>query len=275
MRLRSLLYVPANVERFVARAHERGADAVILDLEDSVEEGSKDAARAALAAAVARLERAARVLVRINRGPRMGEDLRAAWRAGAAGIVLPKACGPAAIDALLSELPAGAEMPVLPIIEDAAGMLDARAIASHPAVLALSLGAEDFATATGGQPAPDVLRLPKLLVHYAAKAEGKLSLGMLRSTVDFTDTEALNDAAIEAARFGFDGASCIHPKVVSFLNAAFTPAEAEVARARRIVSAAGDAARAGRGAFMLDGAFVDLPVLDRARRVLEKADERP
>ncbi|QEW24160.1 (3S)-malyl-CoA thioesterase (plasmid) [Marinibacterium anthonyi] len=274
MRLRSLLYVPANAERFVAKAHERGADAVILDLEDAVEEGSKDAARAGLGDVVPRVGRdGARVYVRVNSGPRMGDDARAALAAGVHGIVLPKAESAASVDALLAELgdlDDGAA-DILPIIEDAGGLLDARAVAAHPRVTAISLGAEDFATSTGGQPSPEIVRLPKLMVHYAAKAEGKISLGMLRSTADFTDTDALVAAAEEAARFGFDGATCIHPKVVAILNTAFSPSPEALTRARRIVAAAEEAASQGTGAFMLDGAFVDLPVLNRARAVLAKA----
>lgn len=276
MRLRSLLYIPANTERFIAKAHELGADAIILDLEDAVEEGSKTAARAALADAVPRVGRnGARVYVRVNTGPRMGEDARAALSAGADGIVLPKADSAASIDALLSELGESdnGAADILPIIEDAAGLLNARAVAAHPRVTAISLGAEDFATATGGQPAPDIVRLPKLMVHYAAKAEGKISLGMLRSTVDFGDADALAAAAEEAARFGFDGATCIHPKVVPVLNAGFAPSDEAVAKARRIVAAAEDAAAQGTGAFMLDGAFIDMPVLNRAKAVLAKAGE--
>lgn len=274
MRLRSLLYLPANAERFVAKAHTRGADAVILDLEDAVEEGSKDAARAALADAVPMVgQGGAHVFVRVNSGPRMGADARAAAGAGATGLLLPKVANPSAVEALVAELPDAPDMPVLAIVEDAAGLLDARAIAAHGSVFALSLGAEDFATATGARPLPDVLRLPKLMVHYAAKAEGKLSLGMLRSAVEFTDTDALIAAADEAARFGFDGATCIHPTAVPILNAAFAPAPEQVAHARRIVQAAETAGAQGRGAFVLDGEFVDLPVLNRARRVLEKAGQ--
>ncbi|MBY6092585.1 HpcH/HpaI aldolase/citrate lyase family protein [Maritimibacter alkaliphilus] len=276
MRLRSLLYVPANAERFVAKAHERDADAVILDLEDAVEEGSKDAARAALATAVPQVARnGAKAYVRVNTGPRMGEDARAALAAGADGIMLPKAETAASVDALLAELGEADDgsTEILAIIEDAGGLMDARQVAAHPRVVALALGAEDFATSTGGQPIPEVLRLPKLMVHYAAKAEGKLSLGMLRSVADFNDAEGLVAAAEEAARFGFDGASCIHPKVVAVLNTAFAPSEAALTRARRIVAAAAEAAAQGTGAFMLDGEFVDLPVLTRAKAVLAKAGE--
>lgn len=274
MRLRSLLYVPAHSARFVAKAHDRGADAVILDLEDAVEEGSKNAARAALEYAVPQARKSdSKVYVRINTGIRMGEDARAAQAARADGIVLPKARDESSIDELIKELLPGLtkEFQILAIIEDAAGLLNARLIARHPQVAAISLGAEDFATETGGVPTPEVVRLPKLMVHYAAKAEGKISLGMLRSTADFTDTDALETAAAEAARFGFDGASCIHPRVVPILNAQFSPSEEAVVKARRIVNAAERAMADGKGAFMLDNEFIDLPVVNRARAVLAKA----
>lgn len=274
MRLRSLLYVPAHSERFVSKAHDRGADAVILDLEDAVEEGSKNAARSALESAVPQVRKSgSKVYVRVNTGTRMREDARAAQTAGADGIVLPKARDESSIDELIKELLPGlpAEFQILAIIEDATGLLNAQLIARHPRVVAISLGAEDFATETGSLPIPEVVRLPKLMVHYAAKAEGKISLGMLRSTADFTDTNALEAAAAEAARFGFDGASCIHPSVVSILNEQFSPSEEAVSKARRIVNAAARAMADGKGAFMLDNEFVDLPVVNRAHAVLAKA----
>ena len=117
----------------------------------------------------------AKAYVRVNTGPRMGEDARAALAAGADGIMLPKAETAASVDALLAELGEADDgsTEILAIIEDAGGLMDARQVAAHPRVVALALGAEDFATSTGGQPIPEVLRMPKLMVHYAAKAEGK------------------------------------------------------------------------------------------------------
>lgn len=266
MRLGSLLYVPAQMEKFVAKAHERGADAVILDLEDAVPEVHKDAARAALASAVPMARRSgARVFVRLNATDRLQADAEAALAAGADGVMLPKAEDPTDIDALPGSVP------VIAIVESARALLAARAIAAHPRVMALCLGSEDFATDTDACPEPEVLRLPKLMVHYAAKAEGKLSLGLLRSVGQFSDTEGLRAAADEAARFGFDGATCIHPSVVPVLNSAFAPDEARIAHARSVIDAAEAAAAEGRGAFLLDGEFIDAPVVTRARRLLAKA----
>lgn len=273
MRLRSLLYVPASAPRFIARAHERGADAIILDLEDAVAEGQKAAARNALAEAVPQVGQAgARVFVRVNSGRPMAVDARAAVAAGAAGIMLPKVRRTAEVDALAVAVDTTA-LNIIAVIEDAAGLMEAQEIAQHPSVTALCLGSEDFATETRAEPTADVLRLPKLLVHYAAKAAGKRSLGLLRSVADYADLESLAGAAAEARRFGFDGATCIHPSAVPVLNEAFSPSADEIAHARRIVAAAAEAARDGRGAFLLNGEFVDLPVVARARAVLEQAGD--
>lgn len=270
MRLRSLLYVPAHSDRFVVKAHTRGADAIVLDLEDSVPESEKDAARGALATAVTDVARSgARVFVRINATDRKMLDAQAAMAAGADGLMVPKVDSPADLAALSAHC-----NQIIAIVESARGLLAAQAIAAVPNVIALCLGGEDFATQTGAQATAETLRLPKLLTHYAAKAEGKLSLGMLRSVAQFDDTEGLRNAAAEAARFGFDGATCIHPSVVAILNAAFAPDAAAVAHAHRIIAAARDAEARGVGAFRLDGAFIDAPIIARARQILA-GDDKP
>jgi citrate lyase subunit beta/citryl-CoA lyase len=101
-------------------------------------------------------------------------------------------------------------------------------------------------------------------VHYAAKAEGKLSFGLLQSIADYSDLEALAAAAREAKAHGFDGATCIHPSAVPILNDAFSPTEAERDWATRVLATA----EGSDAAFALDGRMVDAPVLARARRIL-------
>ncbi|MBW8726747.1 MAG: CoA ester lyase [Inquilinus limosus] len=251
--IRSLLYVPASEPRFIEKAHTRGADAVILDLEDAVAPSRKAAARDALADSVAQAGQSGAVIyVRINAEPELRFlDAEAACRAGAA----------------LGRQP----LEFVPLIEDPAALLDARAIAAAPRVVALALGSEDFATATGALPTPETLRLPKLLLHYAAKAAGLRSYGLLRSVADYRDVEGMTASAREARAFGFDGASCIHPAVVPILNAAFAPSEEELAWARQVVEADTAAQRDGKGAYLVDGRFVDAPVVERARRILATA----
>jgi citrate lyase subunit beta / citryl-CoA lyase len=254
--LRSLLYIPAHSERFLAKAHERGADAIILDLEDAVPDADKDAARDGLKDATESAGRnGAAIYVRINAGERRRADAEAAVAAGAAGIVLAKAS--------LGELD-GYRLPLIAMLEDPGAVLEARDFARHTNVMGLIVGSEDLATAMGATPTPEVLRMPKLLVHYAAKAERKLSFGLLRSVADYTDLAEIEAAARAARSYGFDGATCIHPSAVPILNAAFAPSAQEIAWAKRVV----EAARSGKGAFTVDGRMVDAPVIARARAIL-------
>jgi citrate lyase subunit beta / citryl-CoA lyase len=276
MRFRSLLYVPANSERFIAGAHERGADAIILDLEDAVPPAEKEQSRAGLTDAVAAVSRnGAQVFVRINAEPELlKNDAEAACLAGAFGLYLPKAQDPKAIAnlaAYLTPIERQArrdEMPFVALIEDPGAVLDARAIARVPRVMALAVGSEDLALAMGAEPTPEVLRYPKLLVHYAAKAEGLMSFGLLRSIADYNDLDAIKAAAEEAKTFGFDGASCVHPSAVPLLNAAFVVSRYEIEWATRVVQAADAAEARGVGAFALDGKMIDAPIVTRARAIL-------
>jgi citrate lyase subunit beta/citryl-CoA lyase len=280
LRIRSLLYVPVSSERFLAKAHERGADAIILDLEDAVAPAQKDAARERLGAAVAMAGRGgATIFVRINSEPeRIRRDAEAACRAGASGLFVPKVREPGALVALGESL-AGIEralgraaMSLVPMIEDPGAVLDARVIAlASPRVFALVAGGEDLATALGAEPAPEVLHFPKMMVHFAAKAAGVRSFGLLRTVADYNDLDGIEKSAREARRYGFDGASCVHPAVVPILNRAFSPSPAELDHARALLAAYDAAKAAGRGAFEFGARMVDEPVVQRARALLDKA----
>ena len=277
--IRSLLYVPASSERFIARAHERGADAIILDLEDAVVPAEKAAARARLAAAVPSAgQRGAKVFVRINsHNALMRPDAEAACRAGAFGLFVPKVRAPGTLvelAGLLERVERAMTRPpavLVPLLEDAGAVLDARAIAgASTRIFALAAGGEDLATALDAEPTPEVLYLPKLLVHLAAKAAGVRSFGMLRTVADYGDLAAVEKSAREARAFGFDGASCIHPSVVPVLNRAYSPSREALDHARALIAAAEAAAARGEGAFAFAGKMVDEPVVKRARALLER-----
>jgi citrate lyase subunit beta/citryl-CoA lyase len=272
--MRSLLYVPAHSERFVSKAHERQADAIILDLEDSVPEQAKDDARNGLADAVTMVRRGgATVMVRINSGERQIEDALAACRAGADALYVPKVQNAKELTTLASVLETVEErasrppMGFVALIEDPAALLSASAIAMAPRLVGLSLGGEDLALALGAQPIPEVLHLPKLLVHYAAKAAGLLSFGLLRSAADYSDLAGITAAAREARAHGFDGATCVHPAIVPLLNAAFLPSAEELVWAERVL----ERAATGEGAFQLDGKMIDAPIIARARAVKSRS----
>jgi citrate lyase subunit beta/citryl-CoA lyase len=280
--IRSLLYVPVSSERFLAKAHERDADAIILDLEDAVAPSQKDAARDRLGAAVAMVGRnGAAVFVRINAGPeRLFRDAEAAHRAGATGLFVPKAREPAALAALgdfLDDIERTAGPPttrstlLVPMIEDPGAVFDARLLArASPRIFALITGGEDLATALNAEPTPEVLRTPKLLVHYAARAAGVRSFGLMRTVADYNDLAAIEASAREARQFGFDGASCVHPTIVPILNRAFSPTRQELDDARALVAAADRAQAEGYGAFEFKGRMVDEPVVRRARALLQR-----
>ena len=280
MLIRSLLYVPASSERFIAKAHEREADAIILDLEDAVVPAQKSAARARLATAVPSVrQRGAAVFVRINAEEELWRlDAEAAARAGVFGLLVPKSRDAGMLQhlaAMLEKLErrtGRSQVALVPMIEDAGAVLDARAIASAtPRVLGLVAGGEDLATALDAEPTLETLYLPKLLVHLAAKAAGVRSFGLLRTVADYGDLAAVEQSAREARALGFDGASCVHPSVVPILNRAFSPSGEELDRASRLIAAADEAKARGEGAFAFEGKMVDEPVVKRARALLERA----
>jgi citrate lyase subunit beta/citryl-CoA lyase len=278
--IRSLLYVPASSERFLAKAHERGADAIILDLEDAVVPAEKASARARLPIAVANVgQRGATVFVRINSEPELvWLDAEAAVGAGAFGLFVPKTRNAQTVQELVMLLESverrigRSPTALVPMIEEPGGVLDARAIATvTPRVHALIAGGEDLATSLGAEPTPEVLYLPKLLVHLAAKAAGIRSYGLLRTIADYSDSGAVEKSANEARSFGFDGATCVHPGVVPILNRAFAPSEEALDRARRLLAAAELAKANGEGAFVFEGRMVDEPVIRRAHALLQRA----
>jgi citrate lyase subunit beta / citryl-CoA lyase len=278
--IRSMLYVPASSERFVAKAHERGADAVVLDLEDSVAPNEKEKARFSLDKAVPAVGRnGAKVFVRINPVENLiFGDAEAACRAGAFGLFVAKTPDAALLRRLDSHLDETEKnmkreqkTVFVPMIEDPGAVLDARAIASATSrVFGLVVGSDDLASSMGAEPAPEVLRVPKIMVHLAAKAAGVLSFGFLRSQSDYSDLEGIARAAHEARTFGFDGATCVHPSAIAILNKAFSPSAEEIDRATRMIIAYDESLAAGKGACIFDGKMIDIAMVLRARATLAK-----
>ncbi|CAM5195717.1 (S)-citramalyl-CoA lyase OS=Castellaniella defragrans OX=75697 GN=HNR28_001788 PE=4 SV=1 [Castellaniella defragrans] len=273
--LSSLLYVPATSDRFIASAARSDADAVILDLEDSIPASEKEAARQRLPRVVPELAGSGKqVFVRINHAAELLRvDVLAAVASGAGGLVVPKVETPSVLDQVAALIDAGGPVsvpvPFIPLIESPRGILNADAIAAHPRVIGVICGSEDLATSMNAQAASDVLRIPKILVHLAAKANHRLSFGLLQTIANYRNLEELERSINEAKKFGFDGTTCIHPSAVPLINRAFRPDEQEKARARRLVEAAEANAAKGIGAFLFEGDFVDAPVIERARRLLD------
>jgi citrate lyase subunit beta/citryl-CoA lyase len=272
---RSMLYVPANVPRFVAKAPSAGADAIILDLEDSVPHDRKAEARAALAEAVPTVKSGgADTLVRVNRALSLAvPDIEAAVAAGADGILLTKVLGPEHVRLaaeLLAEAPR--RMRMLPLVETASAVAKLEEIArASPLVMGLAIGAEDLAAECNAAPDDELILMAKRRMILAACAAGIAPIGTLGTVADYRDPDRVRDLVARSKRAGFVGASCIHPALVPILNEGFAPSAAELDLARRQLAAAKEAARDGRGSFTVDGRMVDEPILIRARRLLAQA----
>lgn len=268
---RSLLYVPVLEGRFVAKAAERGADAVILDCEDSIAPGRKDEARAALAAAVPQARPpGGHALVRINRPlPMAVADIAAAVAAGADGLVLTKVMGPDHLR-LLAECAAPA-MRLVALVEEAAALPHLHAIAAaHPALVALGVGGEDLATDLGAEATPDALDLPKRLGLLAARAAGILPLGFLGTVAGLSDPGGYRAMLRRSRALGFACATCVHPSQVAVINEEYGARPEELDRARRMVAAFDAALAEGKGAAMFEGGMIDRPIVERAKALLAR-----
>lgn len=278
---RSILYVPGNVPKFIDKAHERGADCVLIDLEDSVQPAQKPEARAMLPDTMKKVVRGgADVAVRINRPLRLAiPDIEAAVRPGLSALFVTKTESVQhlkLLDEVVSDLERERGLPVGSVgfggmIEHPRALAQIHDIAEHaPRLTALMLGGEDFALETGSVPGDETLELPKRLVAFAAQAHGVPMIGILGTVADYSDPDAYRKSAERARRFGFSGGTCIHPGLVTALNAAFTPTEDEVAHARKLIEADRQAAAEGRGSFSVDGKMIDIPVVERARKLVAR-----
>ncbi|HEX6841871.1 MAG TPA: CoA ester lyase [Stellaceae bacterium] len=278
---RSMLFVPVTVEKYVARAAERGADALILDLEDSVPLAEKTRGREVLQdAAETVAKNGADVVVRINRRWRMAiQDIEAAVSPAVQALMLTKVESAEHVQMLaevVDEIEAERGMALgstkfVALVETASGFLRMTEIArAHPRLVALSIGAEDFALSVGMLPDAEGLFLPKQQMIIAARAAGILPLGFIGTVADFRDLDAYRLTIRRARRLGFMGASCIHPSQVAILNQEFRPSPDEVAAAERAVAAYDAATASGIGAIELDGKMIDVPVIERAKHVLAR-----
>lgn len=285
MSLRSFLFVPGDSEKKLVRGKDSGADALILDLEDSVAPARKALARDMVAGYLARHQAGPQNWVRINPLDEGGvPDLAGIVRPGLAGIMLPKIGGVADVihlghilDVMEARegLVAGS-VRILPVATETARApfgLAGFADAVLPRLLGLTWGAEDLSTALGATTNQDetgawafTYRMVRSMCLLAAKAAGVEPIETLYA--DFRDPEGLLASCAAAAREGFTGRIAIHPAQVAGINQAFSPSEADVAHARRVTAAF--AALPDVGTVGLDGRMLDIPHLKQARNVLAR-----
>ncbi len=260
--LRSLLFAPGSDERKLRSALAASPDGAVADLEDAVAPAQKDAAREIVA-------RVRPPIVRVNGVDTawFADDLALVEQLDVEAIVLPKAM-PDGVAALGETGP-----PVIAIIETAAGVRNAFEIASLPRVAALLLGAVDLGAEIGLEPRPDgleVLYARSKIVLDSAAAGIRPPFDIVH--LDVTDDEGLEAECRLARSLGFRSKACIHPAQLPIVERVFAPSEAEIGWARKVVEAYERETGEGRGVFALNGAMVDLPVVERARRILTEAE---
>jgi citrate lyase subunit beta/citryl-CoA lyase len=281
---RSSLILPVNIPRFVERAHTRGADAIVLDLEDSVPAAEKAAARKLVkdVLPLAALG-GAEVAVRVNNEPGLlEEDVDAAVHLGLDNLSVPKAESADQIRRIESwVVRLERERGLTPghvrfslAVETPAGLLAARELAtSSRRIRTMSVGVEDYCLSLGVEPSPDGIELLYAVSHLVTvcKAVGVSPTGLVGSIAGFRDLAAFEGAAVRARQLGCEGAGCIHPDQVLVLNRVFTPDPARAEYARRVVEAFEEGMRKGTASVNLDGKMVDIPVYKRALVILERA----
>ena len=274
-RLRSILFTPGDNERALEKARELPADGLILDLEDAVAPGSKEAARERVCRAVASGGYGNRLLaVRVNSAGSAWHDadLRAAAAAGPDAIVVPKV-GSAdqvrAIEAALAAAGAPETTRIWAMLESPAAVLGAREIAAASERLTvLVMGTNDLTKELRAEELPgrEGLLTSLSLCLLAARAAGKAILdGVFNDLQDLPGFEA---ECNQGRRLGFDGKTLIHPRQLDICNRVFSPSEAEVQQARRVIDAFERAAKGGAAVATVDGRMVESMHVETARRVL-------
>lgn len=278
---RSLLFVPAMQDRYVESALRRDADALMIDLEDSVAPDQKESARARVAEIADRYAAAGfGVAVRVNRPWRMlVRDIEHCVRASVHALTLPKVSEPGLVRAvaeILDECEREQGLPpghtrLIVMVEDAQGLENLPAIArAHPRISGLTVGAEDLAVSLRMAVDPDTLYVPNVLALTACRAAGITPIGFVGSVADFADRDAYAATLARAARLGFESAFCIHPAQVDIVNAAFSPAPQAVTRARALLAEFDAQCAAGRAACTFEGRMVDAPVAEQARQLIAR-----
>lgn len=278
---RSVLSVPVNVDKFVDSAHTRGADCIMLDLEDSIPEQEKNHARTLVEQAAHRVGRgSADICVRANCPIEWAvRDIEYAVSPQVNVIALPKVDSAShlrILDDLVSRLEQSRGMEIgstrfFVMVETADAYHRLHEIAhAVDRTAAMLLGSEDLAADCDMVPTPATLVNYKQQMIVAAKSAGLMPMGFIDSVASIGDWDAFRAMVRRSREFGYMGAVCIHPRQVTIANEEFRPSATEVEHAQNVVKLDREAAAAGSAAFQIDGKMIDVPVVRRAQRLLSR-----
>jgi citrate lyase subunit beta/citryl-CoA lyase len=286
--MRSMLFASGNNVVHCEKAIRSPADAVILDLEDSVEVGAKPEARSNVAAILDKHSAEARpIVVRINAMSTdfAYGDVLAVVRQGTYAIMLPKTESDhelRTLDWLISQIERSSDLPagaiaIIPIVETATGFDQLRRIArASGRVPYLSFGAGDYSLDIGARNATDSPALASAKVQLVNTSRSAGLLPPIDSVFGgVSNADELRTQARLAHDLGFQGKACIHPTQIEVIHAEFAPSPDELSQARRIVTAFEEAKERGVAAILVDSWLVDYPIAEHARRLLESAENTP
>ncbi|MDP8205874.1 MAG: aldolase/citrate lyase family protein [Candidatus Electryonea clarkiae] len=279
---RSRLYLPGNEPKYMINAPLHSPDGIILDLEDSVAQSEKDAARVLVRNALISLDFGdCERIVRINQGARGLDDLESIIPHGVQLVLVPKVEDSETVNGVVKKIDeikkkSNLNSPVwlMPIIESAKGAWFAYDIASaHETVVALAVGLEDYTADIGVERTNEGKESfwARSQVVNAARAAGVQPIDTVFS--DLADMVALEASVIEAKSLGFEGKGCIHPRQIDVVHRGFAPTDNEIERAMKITLAFEKAEKEGSGVVSLGRKMIDPPVVKRATRVIRQAEE--
>jgi len=275
---RSVLFTPGDEPEMMRKALSGDADVVVLDLEDAVAPDEKETARESVNDLLTGTEtdETPEVWVRLN--PFAGDETSGgrddldAFDAEPSCYVVPKADGAGDVERVAEALDErGSDAGLVPIVESAAGVVDAAETAAAPRVSAVVFGAEDLAADLGARRTDegDEVAYARQKVVAAATAAGVDAVDTLWT--EFRDEEGLREDTERGIGLGYDGKLAVHPAQVAVINDAFTPDEERVDWAERVLEAKREADDRGKGVFEVDGEMVDAPLVEQARTVMERA----
>lgn len=278
---RSMLFVPANSDKFLQSALKRNADAIQLDLEDACPPDLKAPTRQRIGElAQVAADAGFDVIVRVNRPWRLlVRDLEACVHPAIKALTLPKVPDGSfvrSVAEVLAEVEQEKGLPIghtqlIAMVEDADGLANMDDIArSHSRVYGMIVGAEDLAVSLRMAVDPDGLYVPNVMAVAACRRAGIVPIGFVGSVADFADQDKFKHTVQRAARLGFEGAFCIHPSQIDAANEAFSPNAAAVDRARALLATFEAAKSAGQATCTFEGRMVDAPVVTQARLLIER-----
>ena len=280
---RSQLYVPANNSKFIKKAHMRGSDAIILDLEDSLTERKKKSVLKNLTDIIPTVSQSGSdVLIRINSTKSFyEEELEYCIHPMIKAIIVPKLSKIKQINnvvKIVDKLEKDQkikknQIKLIGLIENSAGFFNAKKLSkSSIRLISLVLGVEDFSLNNRFIAKSEFLMFPKQFLLLICRNANLIPYGLLDSIADFSNLNKLKRIAKKSYEFGFEGSSCIHPSVVPVLNSAFTPTKEEKEEAKNIIEIFEEALSKNLSVVKYNNKMIDLPIYKRAQKLLEKVE---